>query len=96
MALAREQWRSNVLPPDACWDLGFPELFDAVTEHVSDEVVRRSVQVGADLGQHAEWVAEYAALGFDEIALHHVGQEQTGFIETFGERVLPELAGVLA
>ena len=41
--------------------------------------------------QHREWLAEYAELGFDEIYLHHVGQEQAAFIDAFGEKVLPEL-----
>lgn len=36
--------------------------------------------------------AEYAELGFDEIALHHVGQEQDEFIDAFGAKVLPELS----
>ena len=35
---------------------------------------------------------ELAELGFDEIYLHHVGQEQRRFIEAFGEHVLPALA----
>jgi hypothetical protein len=30
-------------------------------------------------------------LGFDEIYLHHVGQEQKGFLDAFGEHVLPQL-----
>ena len=30
--------------------------------------------------------------GWDELYLHFVGQEQTGFIEAFGEHVLPQLA----
>ena len=47
--------------------------------------------VSADLQRHIAWLQEYAALGFDSIYLHHVGQEQHEFIETFGERVLPEL-----
>jgi hypothetical protein len=33
------------------------------------------------------------ALGVDRIYLHHVGQEQTAFIDCFAERVLPELRG---
>ena len=45
----------------------------------------------ADLGQHTAWLAEYADLGFDEIYLHHVGQEQRGFLDAFGEHVLPQL-----
>ena len=47
--------------------------------------------VSSDLGRHAEWISELAALGFDAIYLHHVGQEQRSFIEAFGEHVLPRL-----
>ena len=43
------------------------------------------------LDQHAEWLAGYAALGFDELYLHFVGQDQAPFIEAFGADVLPQL-----
>jgi alkanesulfonate monooxygenase SsuD/methylene tetrahydromethanopterin reductase-like flavin-dependent oxidoreductase (luciferase family) len=48
--------------------------------------------VSSDPAQHANWLAELAELGFEEIHLHHVGQDLSPFIETFGEHVLPELA----
>ena len=41
--------------------------------------------------RHAAGSQELAELGFDEIYLHHVGQEQDAFIDAFGEHVLPEL-----
>ena len=31
-------------------------------------------------------------LGFEQIHLHHVGQDLRPFIDVFGERVLPELS----
>ncbi len=55
---------------------------------------RRGGQIGARLRRHltARRLARgYAEAGFDEVYLHHVGQEQTRFIETFGAKVLPEL-----
>lgn len=55
------------------------------------EEVRESVNVSADLGRHRDWLAQYAELGFDEIYLHHVGQEQQGFIDAFGSKVLSDL-----
>jgi hypothetical protein len=55
--------------------------------------VRVPVRVSADLAQHREWLAEYADLGFDDVYLHHVGQEQAAFIDTFGTEVLPTLRG---
>jgi probable non-F420 flavinoid oxidoreductase len=91
MATAREQWRSNIFAPPACWDIETAEVFDAVSEHVPDEVVRGSVLVSHDLAQHAQWLSELVDLGFDELYLHHVGQQQGAFIEAFGRDVLPQL-----
>jgi probable non-F420 flavinoid oxidoreductase len=93
--IAYDQWRSNVFPPPVCWDLDHVEAFDAASERVTREDVAEVVNVSADLGQHTAWLAEYADLGFDEIYLHHVGQEQHAFLDAFGEHVLPQL-GVTA
>lgn len=90
-AVAHEQWRSNVFPPPVCWDLDSAETFDAVSHDVTLERVKQAVHVSSDLGRHAAQLAEYAAMGFDEIALHHVGQEQEAFIDAFGAKVLPQL-----
>jgi probable non-F420 flavinoid oxidoreductase len=91
MAIARDQWRSNVFPPPVCWDLDSTEAFDAISEAVSDEQVRRSVLVSSDTGRLTAELHDLIDLGFDEVYLHHVGQEQSAFIDTFGEKVLPEL-----
>jgi len=90
-AIAHEQWRSNVFPPPACWDIDTAAVFDAASESVPLERVRQVVNVSADLGAHTARLAEYRELGFDKIFLHHVGQEQDAFIDAFGEKVLPQL-----
>ena len=89
--IAHDQWRSNVFSDPIAWDLETAEAFDQVSEDVSVEKVRTVVDVSSDLAQHRDRLADYAALGFDEIYLHHVGQEQQRFIDAFGEHVLPEL-----
>ena len=61
-------------------------------EHVGIEAVRKAVQVSADLGRHRDLLAEYADLGFDDLYLHFVGQDQEPFIDAFGEHVLPALS----
>jgi probable non-F420 flavinoid oxidoreductase len=91
LAIAHDQWRSGVLGPELAWDLELPAQFDAATEHVRPDDVERSVLVSSDTGRHVKWLLELAELGVDEIALHHVGQEQDRFIETFAEHVLPEV-----
>jgi probable non-F420 flavinoid oxidoreductase len=92
LRVAHEQWRTNVFPPPTCWDLELPEDFDRLARGVTPEQVRGTVLVSADLGRHAAWLQELAALGFDEINLHHVGQDLTAFIDAFGEHVLPRIA----
>jgi probable non-F420 flavinoid oxidoreductase len=91
LEIAHDQWRTNVFPPPLCWDLETVEQFDLAAHHVRSEDVRDTVLVSADPARHVEALRELAALGFDELYLHHVGREQRAFIDTFGERVLPEL-----
>ena len=47
----------------------------------------------AGLAQRIDYLAELAAIGFDDVYLHFVGQEQSGFIDAFGEHVHPALRG---
>jgi len=91
LAIAHDQWRSGVLGADLAWDLALPAQFDAATAHVRPEDVEGSVLVSSDTGRHVKWLRELIDLGVDEITIHHVGQEQDRFIETFGEHVLPEV-----
>ncbi|MGY1886248.1 TIGR03885 family FMN-dependent LLM class oxidoreductase [Blastococcus sp. SYSU DS0753] len=95
LAIAHDQWRSNVFPPPLCWDLDSPEAFEQASAHVRPGDVIGPVRVSADLGQHTAWLQEYLELGFDAVYLHHVGKEQRPFLDAFGEHVLPQL-GVTA
>jgi probable non-F420 flavinoid oxidoreductase len=90
LALAHDQWRTNVFPPPLPWDLATVEEFDLAATHVRPEDMHGPVLISSDLGRHAAWIAELAEL-FDAVYLHHVGQEQRPFIEAFGEHVLPQL-----
>ncbi|MGA5298805.1 TIGR03885 family FMN-dependent LLM class oxidoreductase [Nucisporomicrobium flavum] len=89
--IAYDQWRSNIFPPPVCWDLETAEHFDVVSQNVTVEQVRSVVNVSADLDRHTEWLRGYAGLGFDRIYLHHVGQDLSDFVTTFGAKVLPAL-----
>jgi probable non-F420 flavinoid oxidoreductase len=91
LAIAVDQWRANVLGPPLSWDLATVEEFDAAARYVRPEDLHGPVLISSDLGRHRAWIEELAALGFDAIYLHHVGREQRGFIEAFGEHVLPGL-----
>jgi probable non-F420 flavinoid oxidoreductase len=89
--IALDQWRSNVFAPPVCWDLETVEQFDVIAEHVTIDQVRKLVNVSADLEEHVSLLRGYAALGFDRIYLHHVGQDLLPFVAAFGDKVLPAL-----
>jgi probable non-F420 flavinoid oxidoreductase len=91
LAIAFDEWHTGVVPPPESWDLDTPQAFEKASASATPEEVAKVVRVSSDLGQHAAWITEYAELGFDDIYLHHVGQEQRGFIDAFGEHVLPQL-----
>ncbi|MBA3339199.1 MAG: TIGR03885 family FMN-dependent LLM class oxidoreductase [Geodermatophilaceae bacterium] len=91
LQIAHEQWRTNVFSPPVCWDLETAELFDIAATHVPPQALREGVLVSSDPAQHAAWLRDLIDIGFDEIYLHHVGDELREFIDVFGERVLPQL-----
>jgi probable non-F420 flavinoid oxidoreductase len=91
LRIAYDQWRTNVFDPPVCWDLETVAELDERARSVRPEDVRAKVLVAADPGRHVAWLRELADLGFDDIALHHVGQDLDPFIDAFGEHVLPAL-----
>jgi probable non-F420 flavinoid oxidoreductase len=93
LQIAHDQWRTNVFPPPLCWDLATVEQFDLAARHVRPEDMHETVLVSADLARHTAALHDLAALGFDEIYLHHVGRRLREFIDAFAEDVLPALRG---
>lgn len=91
LALAHDQWKTNMFGPALSWDLERPEQFDEAARFVRPDDVRRSVLVSADLDDHVEWLGGYLEMGFDHLYLHHVGRKQQRFIKTFGSKVIPRL-----
>jgi probable non-F420 flavinoid oxidoreductase len=91
LAIAHDQWRTNVFGSELAWNLELPSQFDAAARTVRPDDVREVVLVSSDLGRHVAWLHEIAELGVDEIAIHHVGHEQGAFIDAFGEGVLPQV-----
>jgi len=80
-----------VFGSELAWNLELPSQFDAAAKTVRAEDVREVVLVSSDLERYVAWMQEIAELGVDEISIHHVGQEQSAFIEAFGEPVLPKV-----
>jgi probable non-F420 flavinoid oxidoreductase len=91
LAIARDQWQSNLVPAPTAWDIAQPEEFERRTAGATEEQLRGAVHISSDLGRHAERIRSLVDAGLDELYLHHVGQELTPFIDAFGEHVLPQV-----
>ena len=76
LAIAHDQWRSNVHGPPVAWDTETVEAFDVMAQTVTPEQVAKVVNVSSDPARHAAWIQEYVDQGWEEIYLHFVGQEQ--------------------
>jgi len=90
---AYDQWRTNIFKSLVLSDLRLPKQFDAAAEFVKPEDMYEYVRISAEPEQHIEWLQKDLELGFSELYLHNVNREQQGFIEVFGEKVLPALKG---
>lgn len=89
--VAYEQWRSNVFSPPMCWDLELPEYFDEASRFVRKEDMHASVVISHEPSRYVDVLGSLAEFGFEGLYLHHVGQDQSRFIDVFGEHVLPHL-----
>ena len=94
LAIAYDQWRSNVFAPPVCWDLELPAHFDEAARHVRPDDVRSRCSCRPIRRGTCDRLGELAALGFDGVWIHHVGKQQQPFLDMFGEHVLPGLRAV--
>ncbi|NLS10403.1 TIGR03557 family F420-dependent LLM class oxidoreductase [Nesterenkonia sp. MY13] len=88
--IAYDQWRTNIFGPPLDQDLPTPQHFDSAADEVGLQTVLDAVWTSSSPAAHTEWIAE-AAERFEATYLHHVGQDQAPFLDTFGEEVLPNL-----
>jgi probable non-F420 flavinoid oxidoreductase len=88
---ALRRWRANALPPELTESLTTPEQFDQATRDVTASDLEASVLMSSDLSRYADALHSWAALGIDRVYLHQVGPDQERFLDSFADRVLPQL-----
>jgi probable non-F420 flavinoid oxidoreductase len=89
LRIAYDQWRTNVFEAPLCWDLATAQEFDQAAKHVRPDDMHASVVISSDPARFVELLRDLASLGFGEIYLHHVGRQQSAFLDSFGAHVLP-------
>jgi hypothetical protein len=72
-------------------DIKNPEDFANIAKLVRLEHFANRMLISADLDAHIAQLQTFVDMGFDEIYLHNVGRDQSAFIKTFGEQVIPKL-----
>ncbi len=89
--IARDQWQNHPFPEPIGHDTATPEDFDLIGRFVPDEAIAGSVVVTDSVSGLVEQLREYEQLGFDEVYLHHVAQDQGPFLELAQRELLPAL-----
>lgn len=90
--MAYDQWKTNVFASMVTSEFNVPEQFEKAAQFVRPDDVRAKVCCSADPAVHADRIGELFELGFDHVYVHQVGTNQEAFVDTFGERVLPQFS----
>lgn len=90
-AIAREQWRNGLLAPPVTWDLEQPEDFEAALVGLDEDELRTAVLVDHDAVAVAGRIADLIEIGFDRVYLHHVGTEQSRYLDAAASDLIPAL-----
>jgi probable non-F420 flavinoid oxidoreductase len=90
LAVAYDQWKTNVFDSKLMADLEQVSQFEAAAAFIRPDDMHRSVIVSSEPARLAASLAELFGVGADELFIHHVGKDQPPFIEMFAGKVLPE------
>jgi G6PDH family F420-dependent oxidoreductase len=91
VATVHRLWPNEGLPGVA-QTLPTTRDFEAITQLVTEEMVRNTVVCGPDPRRHLDQVGKYIDAGFDEIYVQQIGPDQESFFENWATEVLPHLA----
>jgi coenzyme F420-dependent glucose-6-phosphate dehydrogenase len=88
---AFEQWKTNIFKSHLLSDLRMPEQFESAAEFMEDKTIEDHVKIFNQAEEYVDNIRKHIELGFDEIVIHNVNQNQDYFIDFFGSKILPDL-----
>src|SRR5438094_10257406 len=91
LAEAHERWPNMGLGGSLSQELALPRDFEAAADNVRPEDLEDSLALGEDPQAWLEQIEKYDDAGFTHVSLHHVGDDQRGFIEFVRRELMPKI-----
>ena len=88
---AHELWPNMGLGGSLSQELALPRDFEAAAKTVRPEDLEDSLALGDDPQAWIEQIRKFEDAGFTHVALHHIGEDQEGFIRFVQQEVAPSL-----
>ena len=89
--LAHQRWRTSGVAGQLNQELALPSHFEAASQLVTEDLVADSITCGPDPDRHVEAIQKYIDVGYDEIYIAQVGDDQEGFLNFFAQELKPRL-----
>lgn len=86
---AHEWWPNGALKGPFKQDLRVPASFEDAAATVRPDDVAAAIVCGPDPKKHLQKIKEYAAAGYDNVYIHQVGPDQSGFFKFYESHILP-------
>jgi coenzyme F420-dependent glucose-6-phosphate dehydrogenase len=84
-------WAALALPPEAKTGVEDPREMERLADELPLEKAASRWLVSDDPEEHVEQIRPYVDMGFTHLVFHAPGDDQSRFIETYGEKILPLL-----
>ena len=88
---AHKRWPNMGLGGSLSQDLALPRDFEAGAETVRPEDLEDQLALGSDPDAWVEQIRKFDEAGFTHVAVHHVGDDQAGFVDWMARELKPRL-----
>ena len=88
---AHKRWPNMGLGGSLSQELALPRDFEAAAKTVRPDDMEESLALGDDPGAWLEQIRKFEEAGFTHVGLHHLGDDQRGFIDFVRRALVPKL-----
>ncbi len=89
---ALELWPTAGIHGEATQELPVPAHFEQLAEMVTEDAIKEAIVCGPKAEPIIEKIRAYAEAGYDNVYLHQVGPDQSGFLRFAERELLPTFA----